>query len=110
MSNAGSEDPRWREYRRRRNALLGAALCLLALLLLATAFPEAPVLGQYWWILAPVLLLWFIVADIRIAFWPCPSCGLRFFTRGIWFGRVFARRCLHCGLPVWNVPSDARGA
>jgi ribosomal protein L37E len=36
---------------------------------------------------------------------PCPRCGRAFFFN--WFQNPFARRCMHCGLPI-GAAYDAR--
>jgi len=111
LKTASSLDPRWREYRRRRNSLFAALLTWMGLLLVVVLFPNAPVLGPFWWLFALPIFIWFMIANFRIAFWECPACSRAYFTKGIWFARVFAQRCLHCGLPKWSVPdAGAHGA
>jgi hypothetical protein len=111
MDNASLAERRWQEYRRRRNAMVASFASFLVVGLLAVVWPEAPVIGRLGWPLAAVFLVWFWVANFRIVVWPCPRCGAPYFTKGVWFGLLFARHCLHCGLPKWQVPaSDAGGA
>jgi predicted RNA-binding Zn-ribbon protein involved in translation (DUF1610 family) len=111
-----SYDAAWRDYRRRRTTFLGAG----ALLVLVVAFM---LVGRYqvlsyWWalgILAP--FTWYGVAYARFSSWPCPRCGQQFFVRSLsWTTflsptNIYAKRCVHCGLPKWASASlDAGGA
>lgn len=100
----------WRNYRHRRNGFIAAVISLTVLLALVSAFPGANLLAAYWWVLAPFLFAWFIVAGFRLTYWRCPRCNKPFFTR-LLLGNLFARRCLHCHLPKWSDPeAGARGA
>ena len=40
-----------------------------------------------------------LVGRLRIARWPCPRCGRRFFG-GFWFDLAF--KCPHCRLQKWR--------
>jgi hypothetical protein len=40
----------------------------------------------------------FAVGGIAVSRWDCPRCGKSFHIRGL-KKNLFARRCLHCGLP-----------
>src|SRR3954470_8850159 len=103
-----SDDP-WLEYRRRRNlsllAFLGfvpifALLATVSDSLFGTATP-AFVFGILWMIFVVFAGNWFIR-------FRCPRCGETFFAGSKWCGyNTFARRCLHCKLPL-NAPLDAR--
>jgi hypothetical protein len=46
-----------------------------------------------------------MVAHLRLMRWSCPSCG-RCFHVCWWHGNVFARRCVHCGLPRWATKQE----
>ncbi len=101
----------WVTYRQRRLAFLAALLALLLLVALVPLLPPSSFFAQYWWLLAPFLLGWVIVAQVRLLRWPCPRCSKPFFLRNLVFGNLFAKRCVHCGFPKWGVPSiDAPGA
>src|SRR5262252_8677343 len=53
-----------------------------------------------------VALTWmgaFVVTGIRLPFWPCPRCGERFSTKGVYNKSFLARKCVHCGLPKYAV-------
>jgi len=100
----------WQAYRRRRKTFVAAVLAYAALLALVAIAPNTSLLADYWWVLAALLFAWFMVAGFRLTYWHCPRCGKPFFTRLFW-GNLFARRCLHCGLPKWSdLQSGARGA
>ena len=98
-------------YRRRRNSLLAALFSWIALVISIGLFPNAPLLGPFWWLVALPIFIWMVVANLRIVFWSCPACGRAYFTKGAWFGNIFAQNCLHCGLPKWHVTNgSSRGA
>lgn len=100
-------DSAWDEYRRRRRAFL-LTLLVLPLWLVPGGTIEH-VLASYGYkanslvtfavaVLPPMACV--VVAYLRLMFWPCPHCG-RSFHVSWWDGNVFARRCVHCGLPKW---------
>src|SRR3954469_15775571 len=78
----------WRQYARRRTAVIGAIISGPALT--ATPPSVATVLGLVWL----ALCLW---TTGRLFSFRCPRCGNPFFFK---FPQrnAFARRCLHCGL------------
>jgi|SRR5882724_3039689 len=98
-------DP-WREYRRRRNLSLFAALGFVPFVFLlvqatvwlfGTATP-AFIAGFGWAVFAWIAARWFIG-------FKCPRCGSPFFADSKWWGyNTFVRRCLHCKLPL-NAPA-----
>jgi hypothetical protein len=45
-------------------------------------------------------LVLYAITSIRLRSFPCPRCGRPFFQAGR-RRSLFARRCLHCGLPKW---------
>jgi hypothetical protein len=48
----------------------------------------------------------YMVIGFRIQLWPCPRCGKRFSAKW-WYNKwLFARKCVHCGLPKYS-NSDA---
>jgi len=102
MANSDS----WQEYRRRRNlslfALVGyvpfvGVVAIISLWLIGTAIP-AFIAAIAWMVFALVAGNWFIR-------FRCPRCGEPFFADSKWWGyNTFARRCLHCKLPI-NAPT-----
>ena len=97
-----SGDP-WQEYRRRRNLALFAffgyvpVIALFAVITETLLHVTTPVFvaAISWMLLAVIVGNWFIR-------FPCPRCGKPFFMK--WWGyNTFARRCLHCKLPL-NAP------
>jgi hypothetical protein len=96
----------WREYRRRRNlslfALLGyvpfvGIFAMITIRLFGTATP-AFVVAFVWMAFAVVAGNWFVR-------FRCPRCGKPFFAK--WWGyNTFARKCLHCKLPL-NAPIES---
>jgi hypothetical protein len=50
-----------------------------------------------------IALCWmiaFAIAGFRLSLFRCPRCG-NSFSWGSWHTNIFARKCLHCGLPKW---------
>jgi hypothetical protein len=100
-------DPAWGEYRRRRRMFLLAVL-LLPLWLVPGATIHHVLAGYGYSAASLVTFLAVVVppmacvmvACLRVMAWPCPGCG-RFFHVRWYYGNVFARRCVHCGLPKW---------
>jgi len=98
----------WRECRRRRNILLFAFLGfvpsvavigLVGVRLFHTDWPFS--------IAAISWMIFFVLAGIRYESFRCPRCHKWFFVKW-WCYDIFARRCLHCGLPKYAspVPND----
>jgi ribosomal protein L37E len=55
---------------------------------------------------APIGLGWMVLfagSQVWRVMWRCPRCGRQFFFSGLI--NVFARRCMHCGLPKWSQSS-----
>jgi hypothetical protein len=53
-----------------------------------------------------LLLIWmgaFLYVSFKAGYFRCPRCGERYFHKW-WFHNSFARRCVHCGLPLWADP------
>ncbi len=92
----------WTDYRRRRRWFFGVWLggfllvAMLASLLSALSLDDLAfvILGPSWGIA-------FFIVGIRLEFFRCPSCQRRFFCTW-WYCNLFARRCVHCGLPKWS--------
>jgi hypothetical protein len=59
-------------------------------------------------IIAVVFMVAFAFGGIAINLWSCPRCGNTFHARGM-KKNLFARRCLHCGLPK-RAPGCGGGA
>ena len=105
-------DPAWHEYRRRRRAFRFS--CLIALLWMVPGSLIRFLLDRYGlddgpaFLLAVGLPIMAIIANahIRKMFCPCPRCGRPFHIKW-YYGNAFARRCVHCGLPLWTpVPAQ----
>ena len=47
-------------------------------------------------------MLAFIVASLRLTLFRCPRCHEWFFTT-LMSHNPFARRCVHCKLPKWQL-------
>jgi hypothetical protein len=44
-------------------------------------------------------------ASFRVRDFPCPRCGLHFFSSTWWYS-PFAKKCVHCGLRKWADPDE----
>jgi hypothetical protein len=95
----------WQEYRKRRNLLLFAFfgympiagfLAFLTTKVFNSETAALVVLGSW--------LVFYGVAGIRFQMFRCPRCGRWFFAKW-WYHNIFARRCVHCGLPKYADPS-----
>jgi len=81
----------WRQYARRRNAVIGAAISVFAFMAVPPAV--AKILAFPWL----AICLW---TTVRVNLFRCPRCGNTFFFK-FPVCKAFARRCLHCGLRKW---------
>jgi len=88
----------WRDYARRRRALVASMVWLPAIVILAPRFgvhlPE-PLLvaaGVGW-------LALFAITNYRHSSFRCPRCGRSFFIGLV--SNAFASRCVNCKLPKW---------
>jgi Zn ribbon nucleic-acid-binding protein len=106
---ADAPDP-WQEYRRRRN------------LFLFVFFAYVPLIGVFgvvakhvgtWataivYVISAGWIIFIVAAAIRLRLFKCPRCRSLFFSKW-WYGNVFARRCVHCGLSKYaSVPAASR--
>src|ERR1700733_11791510 len=88
----------WREYRKRRNLVLFRFLGYLpvggVIAFTVRAFgSEIPgMVTAFSW------MVFGAVAGIRFQFFSCPRCGKPFVVKW-WYSNIFARPCVHCGLP-----------
>ena len=96
---------RWKDYKRRRNQLLfvfvGYVPIMLAFGILSEKLLQTDkpvyVFGIFW-------LLLYGVALVRYQIFPCPRCGKWFFASWL-YHNIFARRCIHCKLPLYSPKS-----
>jgi hypothetical protein len=98
----------WQEYRRRRNLLLFAffgympAVGLVAVLATWEFKSATPAfVAAFSW------MAFYAAAGIRFQRFKCPRCG-RWFLAKWWNHNMFARRCVHCGLPKYADPTTQR--
>jgi hypothetical protein len=99
----------WAEYRRIRLRMFRLALLFFPLTF-GSAF-IAQTLFHAFWPAFPVLFGWmlaYIECWQRLWDWRCPRCQERFFdgNHGTYYWNSFARRCLHCRLPLWTVEDE----
>jgi hypothetical protein len=95
---------KWRDYRKRG---------ILFLMVFLTFFATVPLIGvplEYLlkteipvYFVAISWMIAFVVTGWRLAYWKCPRCNNWFFAKGLlgFYCNPLARRCLHCGLPMW---------
>jgi hypothetical protein len=95
----------WRQYRRRLIFALAAWIGIFIAGKFASDFfreslgrpvsnSEAAPFGIAWLVLS-------LVGAVRLWLWRCPRCYRQYFFSGL-FTNMFARRCMHCGLPKWS--------
>lgn len=106
FADGGSMDPAWDDYRQRRLASRSALLLALVWILPGSVIRHN--LVSHGWdestalvlaVASPMLVI-LSVTHLRRMLWPCPRCG-RPFHASWCYGNLFARRCVHCGLPKW---------
>jgi hypothetical protein len=101
-------DAAWDELRRRRRAFW-LTILLLPLWLVPGGMIQHVLAGFGFGAASLVTFLVVVVPPLacvgigylRLIFWPCPHCGSCFHVTW-WYGNMFARRCVHCGLPKWT--------
>jgi predicted RNA-binding Zn-ribbon protein involved in translation (DUF1610 family) len=96
-------DP-WKEYRRLRRLLLGAAL--VGVVVFAAGFPIAKARrsAKPLYIGLGICVLLIAMTSAPISDFPCPRCGEPFVHNGR-RRDLFTRKCLHCQLPRWSDPN-----
>ena len=91
----------WRTYRRRNAAVAVVFVGGVFAPAILHALLEAMAVGK---LAAPfAFAVWFgslLVVGRRAGIWPCPRCGGPFHARP-GCRNSFARKCLHCELPLW---------
>jgi len=94
----------WEDYRRRFRQLLvawpgGFALVIL-FMAVADSLPSR--LAGFLTVVLPCSwMLAFAVTSLRLYGFRCPRCNKAFFHT-CWYNNLYARRCVHCGLPKWG--------
>src|SRR5437588_826428 len=92
----------WKDYRRRRRWFFGVWLGgFLVVVLLVKLLSTLSLDDLAFYILGPAWMIGFLIAGMRMWLFQCPRCHRRFFCTW-WHGNLFARKCLHCGLPKWS--------
>ncbi|MGD0625569.1 MAG: hypothetical protein ABSB32_12705 [Thermodesulfobacteriota bacterium] len=92
----------WKDYKRRRRWFFGAWLGGFVVVASLAALLNRMSLGDLaFWVLGPLWLVAFVIAGLRLEFFRCPRCHRHFFCAR-WYYNLFARRCVHCGLPKWS--------
>jgi hypothetical protein len=99
----------WRELKRRRNLALFAFAGYVPItfafgVLVENLFhSDKPV-----FVFALSWMLFVAITGIRHSMFPCPRCGKWFFST--WFyHNGFARRCVHCKLPIYSTKESGTG-
>lgn len=94
----------WRDYRSRTRLFLATLVSTLLLGALVAhyagkiqSWPESglAIVGFSW-------LGVFLVAALRLQFFPCPNCGRPFAFRHVNNLPFLVDACVHCGLPKWE--------
>jgi len=88
-------------------------------LILITGFPLFVLLAEVlhpfnldhfvFYLVAPIIVVFFVVLSLCISAHRCPRCSELFFYDGRWHNPC-SKKCLHCGLPKWSLdPSSQAG-
>lgn len=113
----GPYSPAWRRYRRWARAFWIVALSYLPGVALIDRMVRSTHGNAANTVTFYVALAW-LVATLVTGYckgnFTCPRCGESYFAiwlqgrwrQGVW-SNIFARRCLHCGLPKW-APDNPR--
>jgi hypothetical protein len=100
-------DLHWRDLKSRRNQLLFAFVgyvpitLAFALLTHKVFHSDNPSI-----VFAIAWMLFFALAGVRYNTFRCPRCGEWFFSTW-WYHNSFARRCVHCKLPLYSTKEQA---
>src|SRR6202043_556911 len=92
----------WKRYKLWRNLALLALAGFLPVILLARVIARIFNLPLLFIIIAFAWFLLIATAGSEVSYWRCPRCGKPFSIT--WWYRlgVYARRCVHCGLPKYS--------
>jgi hypothetical protein len=99
-------DSRWRNFEKREWTVF---LLFLGYLpgVFALSYPLDRLFGSAVPFALVVAVAWMGAFGAAV-FWhgnfPCPRCREPFFRRSWWYQRGLAKRCVHCGLPLWAEP------
>jgi hypothetical protein len=92
----------WDSYRNRRTVVVGLAVgylpCAILISFVSGAIARSNVL------VPPFALVWlaaYLLAGHRMAYFPCPRCGMPFFYRR-WMYAPWTKECLHCSWTKWS--------
>jgi hypothetical protein len=89
----------WNKFRCRRRWANGALAGGFAMLMIAFFF-NTSILQAFTLAIGMILMPVFLINQFRVNYFRCPRCGRHFFIRFL-INDIFARRCVHCGLPKW---------
>src|SRR6266404_3819674 len=91
-----SHPEHWQAYKRHRLALVLLFLTWIPAVRLGDVIQTHLHLGEVFGIAVPVVWIILIFLEgLRVASWPCPSCGKIF--RGL--SPILPRQCAHCHTP-----------
>jgi hypothetical protein len=92
----------WEDYKRRRNQLLFVFIGYVPITFTFGVLTEKLFhTDKPFFVFAGLWLILFVIAVAHYQGFPCPRCGKWFFAS--WFYRnPFARRCVHCKLPLYS--------
>jgi len=108
MSGQSDFSAAWQDYKKRQwwfyvLWLGGWAVLIITAVLLILAYPLTIPLDSValFYILLGGQVCAFFIASLRLTRFKCPRCHEWFFTNLI--HNPFARRCVHCKLPKWQL-------
>ena len=113
MNKRNSSEIQWSVYRRRRTISFVGGGIGFAIVVAAAKFGDAVHTDTR--IAIAAILAIAVAAFLGTPYlkWPCPRCGKPFISKGpVAFGyrNHFARRCVHCKLPVGACPETGAAA
>jgi hypothetical protein len=101
-------DDQWRELKRRRKLTLIAFIGCVLIAFAAFLSPKLFSTGKPALAFTIAWMVFGLVAGARYNTFPCPRCGEWFFSTW-WYHNSFARRCVHCKLPLYSTKEEAAG-
>jgi predicted membrane channel-forming protein YqfA (hemolysin III family) len=90
----------WRRYKKLRNVFFFLFLGYVPVVAAFTVLVSMPLRAfTPSFVFAVIWIVMLLVVGNRLSAWRCPRCG-QWFAAKWWYNKgLFARKCVHCGLP-----------